>query len=102
MTEADNLAALAERANHNTPEGHKAYEMFCATVWSLYRAGRIAVIDDEAVERVKDCIHSIEKRATVQPEELGNAEQLAINCDKVLGHLAELRTAIAALETDNG
>ena len=53
MTEAENLAALAERANHNTPEGHKAYEMFCATVWNLYRAGRIAVIDDEAVEALR-------------------------------------------------
>lgn len=50
-----------------------------------------------AAERVKACIRRIEKRATVQPEEVGNAKQLAINCDKVLGHLAELCAALSAL-----
>lgn len=50
-----------------------------------------------ALDRANACVRRIEKRVTVHPDEIGNAKQLAINCDKVLGHLAELRAALSAM-----
>lgn len=59
---------------------------------------RLVQIDPEEMrERVKTHMRNIEKRATVQPDEVGDAKQLEINCGKILAHLADLRAAIAAM-----
>lgn len=58
----------------------------------------LVLIDREGLrERVKICLRNIEKRATIQTDEIGNADQLAINCDKIISHVDELRAAIAVI-----
>jgi len=59
MTEAENLAALDRAARESTEEQQllwmrPATHRISTELLALYRAGRIAVIDDEAVKRVRD------------------------------------------------